>query len=155
MKVLTKDNIEIECTPEEFVQLMKAGVFGDTIADKSAAPGTGLPGLPGVPQVTPGKTLPQAPYDQYQPESYKDWLWKHPIATVYGVDGVDSIQVTPVYGCQVCTKPFPDSTDLIYTGKTTDNLQQFFGKPSGNTAELRDTEPEQPDKGNDDKETES
>lgn len=152
MRLFTKDNIEIECTPEEFVTLMKDGVFGDTIADQAASPGTGLPGLPGVPQVTPGKTIPQNPYDTYPPESYKAWLGKLPIATVYGVD---SIQVTPVYGCQVCTKPFPDSTDLVYTGETTDNLQQFFGKPSDNTAELRDTEPEHPDKANDDKETES
>ena len=137
MKVLTKDNIEIVCTPEEFVTLMKAGVFGDTIADKAAAP---------------GKANPQTPYDPYRSESYKDWLGKHPIVTAYGVD---SIQVTPVYGCQAFDKPFPDSNDIIYTGKTTENLQQFFGKPSGNTAELRDTEPEHPEKDKDDKDTES
>lgn len=116
MKVLTKDNIEIECTPEEFVTLMKAGVFGDTIAGKAATPGR--PSTSSTP-------------------SY----------------GLDSIQITPVYGCQVCTKPFPDSNDIVYTGKTTENMQQFFGKPSGNTAELSDTEPEHQDKGNDDKDT--
>ena len=32
MKVLTKDNIEITCTPEEFIQLQKAGVFGSGTA---------------------------------------------------------------------------------------------------------------------------
>lgn len=132
MKVLTKDNIEITCTPEEFVTLMKAGVFGDTIADRAA--------------------IPQNPYDPCRPESYKGWLGKHPIVTAYGVD---SIQVTPVYGCQAFDKPFPDSNDIVYTGKTTENLQQFFGKPSGNTAELRDTEPEHQGKDKDDKDTES
>jgi len=146
MTVFTKDNIEIECTPEEFVKLMKAGVFGDTIADKAATPRSPAPRMP---QVTPGQYPDPKTHDPYHPESYKDWLMKHPVVTAYGVD---SIQVVPVHGYH----SHMPCEDIRYTGEVTDNLQQFFGKPGEKTVELHhDTEPEAPAEGHDDKKTES